>query len=151
MRPKPDLATIPVVDVRLGGPVRQLAIARRPMLSRTVTDAIAEHGSERAVTAACANDNAARSIWAVPATSTTAYSCTDGRRLSAHETDATHAAWGPNNMIVWGSVTGGTNSTSPVLSDLVLWQDDMVRTLESGTGDIRNPSWSPVGTVIGDW
>ena len=49
-----DLARI----VRLGGPVRQLAIARRPMLSRTVTDAIAEHGSERAVTAACANDNA---------------------------------------------------------------------------------------------
>lgn len=49
-----DLARI----VRLGGPVRQLAIARRPMLSRTVTDAIAEHGSERAVAAACANDNA---------------------------------------------------------------------------------------------
>jgi uncharacterized protein (DUF2336 family) len=49
-----DLADI----VRLGGPVRQLAIARRPMLSRTVTEAIAEYGSERAVTAACANDNA---------------------------------------------------------------------------------------------
>jgi uncharacterized protein (DUF2336 family) len=49
-----DLARI----VRLGGPVRQLAIARRPMLSRTVTDAIAEHGGERAVEAACANDNA---------------------------------------------------------------------------------------------
>ncbi|MBS0361980.1 MAG: DUF2336 domain-containing protein [Proteobacteria bacterium] len=44
--------------VRLGGPVRQLAIARRPRLSTTVTDAIAEHGGERAVTAACANDNA---------------------------------------------------------------------------------------------
>jgi uncharacterized protein (DUF2336 family) len=49
-----DLAEI----VRLGGPVRQLAIARRPMLSRTVTDAIAEYGGERAVAAACANDNA---------------------------------------------------------------------------------------------
>ena len=49
-----DLAEI----VRLGGPVRQLAIARRPMLSRTVTDAIAEHGGDRAVAAACANDNA---------------------------------------------------------------------------------------------
>ena len=49
-----DLADI----VRLGGPVRQLAIARRPMLSRTVTDSIAEHGGERAVSAACANDNA---------------------------------------------------------------------------------------------
>jgi uncharacterized protein (DUF2336 family) len=49
-----DLADI----VRLGGPVRQLAIARRPRLSRTVTDSIAEHGGERAVAAACANDNA---------------------------------------------------------------------------------------------
>ncbi|MDB5427223.1 MAG: hypothetical protein JWR47_2766 [Phenylobacterium sp.] len=49
-----DLARI----ARLGGPVRQLAIARRPMLSRTVTDAIAEHGGARAVSAACANDNA---------------------------------------------------------------------------------------------
>ena len=49
-----DLAAI----VRLGGPVRQLAVARRPRLSRTVTDAIAEHGCERAVAAACANDNA---------------------------------------------------------------------------------------------
>ncbi len=44
--------------VILGGPVRQLAIAQRPRLSRTVTSAISEHGSERAVTAACANDNA---------------------------------------------------------------------------------------------
>ena len=49
-----DLADI----VRLGGPVRQLAIAKRPVLSRTVTNAIAEHGAERAVAAACANDNA---------------------------------------------------------------------------------------------
>jgi len=49
-----DLAEI----VRLGGPVRQLAIARRPMLSRTVTGSIAEYGGERAVAAACANDNA---------------------------------------------------------------------------------------------
>jgi uncharacterized protein (DUF2336 family) len=49
-----DLARI----VRLGGPVRQLAIARRPMLSQTVTAAIAEFGAERAVEEACANDNA---------------------------------------------------------------------------------------------
>jgi uncharacterized protein (DUF2336 family) len=49
-----DLADI----VRLGGPVRQLAIARRPMLSQQVTDAIAEHGGDRSVIAACANDNA---------------------------------------------------------------------------------------------
>jgi uncharacterized protein (DUF2336 family) len=49
-----DLAEI----VRLGGPVRQLAIARRPKLSQEVTGALAEHGGERAVAAACANDNA---------------------------------------------------------------------------------------------
>jgi len=49
-----DLAEI----VRLGGPVRQLAIARREKLSREVTGALAEHGGERAVAAACANDNA---------------------------------------------------------------------------------------------
>ena len=49
-----DLADI----VRLGGPVRQLAIAKRPVLARPVTDAIAEHGGERAVVEACANDNA---------------------------------------------------------------------------------------------
>jgi uncharacterized protein (DUF2336 family) len=49
-----DLAEI----VRLGGPVRQLAIAKRPTLSAKVTEAIAEAGCEKAVTAACANDNA---------------------------------------------------------------------------------------------
>ncbi|HEY8572430.1 DUF2336 domain-containing protein [Phenylobacterium sp.] len=49
-----DLAEI----VRLGGPVRQLAIAKRPALSRKVTDAIAEHGQERAVATACSNDGA---------------------------------------------------------------------------------------------
>jgi len=49
-----DLAEI----VRLGGPVRQVAIARRPTLSRTVTDTLADHGGERAITAACANPGA---------------------------------------------------------------------------------------------
>ena len=49
-----DLAEI----VRLGGPVRQLAIAKRPELSSVVTREISEHGGERAVQAACANDNA---------------------------------------------------------------------------------------------
>ena len=49
-----DLAEI----VRLGGPVRQVAIARRPELSRTVTDSLAEHGGERAVATACANPGA---------------------------------------------------------------------------------------------
>jgi uncharacterized protein (DUF2336 family) len=49
-----DLADI----VRLGGPIRQLAIARRPTLARPVTDALARHGSERSVAAACTNDKA---------------------------------------------------------------------------------------------
>lgn len=49
-----DLAEI----VRLGGPVRQVAIARRPEISRVVTDSLAEHGSERALTVACANPGA---------------------------------------------------------------------------------------------
>ena len=49
-----DLAEI----VRLGGAVQQVAIAKRPVLSRKVTGAIAEHGVERAVEAACANDRA---------------------------------------------------------------------------------------------
>jgi len=113
--------------------------------------ALSPDGSMIVLQSTCAGDNAARSIWTVPATSTTDYSCTGGQRISERGTDATHASWGPNNMIVWGSVTGGTNSTSPALSDLVLWQDGVVRTVESGTGDLRNPAWSPVGTVIGDW
>ncbi len=49
-----DLAEI----VRLGGPVRQVVIAKRPRVSQTVTKAIVEFGNERAVEAACANDNA---------------------------------------------------------------------------------------------
>jgi uncharacterized protein (DUF2336 family) len=44
--------------VRLGGPVRQAAIAKRPRLSPRVADAIAEEGCERAVVTACANDAA---------------------------------------------------------------------------------------------
>lgn len=47
-----DLADI----VRLGGPVRQVAIAKRPKLSPRVADTLAEHGGERAVVTACAND-----------------------------------------------------------------------------------------------
>lgn len=49
-----DLAEV----VRLGGPVRQLAIARRPKLSSKVTDVIAEVGDEPAVHAACSNAGA---------------------------------------------------------------------------------------------
>lgn len=45
--------------VRLGGPVRQLAIAKRPKVSEKVSAALIEHGSEAAVEAVCANDNAA--------------------------------------------------------------------------------------------
>jgi uncharacterized protein (DUF2336 family) len=44
--------------VRLGGPVRQLAIAKRPQLSRRVTDSLSEHGGERAVATGCANPGA---------------------------------------------------------------------------------------------
>jgi len=44
--------------VRLGGPVRQLAIAQRPRLSSTVTGVLADEGGERAVAAACANPGA---------------------------------------------------------------------------------------------
>jgi len=49
-----DLADI----VRLGGPIRQLAIARRQSLAQPVTDALARHGSEKPVAAACTNDKA---------------------------------------------------------------------------------------------
>ncbi len=49
-----DLAEI----IRLGGPLRQVAIAKRPELSETVTGALVEHGGEKAVQTACANDNA---------------------------------------------------------------------------------------------
>jgi uncharacterized protein (DUF2336 family) len=44
--------------VRLGGPARQHAVAKRPKLSRSVTDAFADVGVEKALVAACANDNA---------------------------------------------------------------------------------------------
>jgi len=44
--------------VRLGGPVRQVAIAKRPQISQKVTGAIARLGTERAVEVACANDKA---------------------------------------------------------------------------------------------
>jgi uncharacterized protein (DUF2336 family) len=47
--------------VRLGGAVRQVAIAKRPKLSDKVAGVIAEAGCEAAVEAVCANDNAAMS------------------------------------------------------------------------------------------
>jgi uncharacterized protein (DUF2336 family) len=50
-----DLAEI----VRVGGPVRQSAVARRPVLSETVTSVIAEVAAPEAVRAACENKGAA--------------------------------------------------------------------------------------------
>ncbi len=50
-----DLAEI----VRVGGPVRQGAVARRPTLAEQVTGAIAEFGAPEAVRTACENKGAA--------------------------------------------------------------------------------------------
>jgi uncharacterized protein (DUF2336 family) len=50
-----DLAEI----VRVGGPVRQCAVARRPVLTEVVTTAIAETGVQEAVEIACQNKSAA--------------------------------------------------------------------------------------------
>ena len=49
-----DLAEI----IRSGGPVRQVAVAKRAVLSETVTGVLAEAAVEEAVVIACANDNA---------------------------------------------------------------------------------------------
>jgi uncharacterized protein (DUF2336 family) len=49
-----DLAEI----VRSGGPMRQVAVARRDHLSEIVTSVLAESAVEEAVVIACANDNA---------------------------------------------------------------------------------------------
>lgn len=49
-----DLAEI----ARLGGPTRQVVIAKRPKVTATVSEAIVDHGVERAIEAVCANDNA---------------------------------------------------------------------------------------------
>jgi len=44
--------------VRVGGPVRQMAVAKRPKLSTRVTSMLVEQGGEDVVATACANDNA---------------------------------------------------------------------------------------------
>ncbi|MFT4089426.1 MAG: DUF2336 domain-containing protein [Asticcacaulis sp.] len=44
--------------IRTGGPVRQIAVAKRSALSETVTSALSTYGVEEAVVIACANDNA---------------------------------------------------------------------------------------------
>lgn len=49
-----DLAEV----IRSGGPVRQVAVAKRAELSEAVTNVLAESAVEEAVVVACANDNA---------------------------------------------------------------------------------------------
>lgn len=49
-----DLAEI----VKVGGPVRQMAVAKRPKLSSKITTLLVEQGSEDVVATVCANDNA---------------------------------------------------------------------------------------------
>jgi uncharacterized protein (DUF2336 family) len=49
-----DLAEI----VRLGGPVRQMAVAKRPKLSSKIAALLVDQGSEDVVATVCANDNA---------------------------------------------------------------------------------------------
>jgi uncharacterized protein (DUF2336 family) len=49
-----DLAEI----VKVGGPVRQMAVAKRPKLSSKITTLLVEQGTEEVVATACANDNA---------------------------------------------------------------------------------------------
>ncbi|HKT52898.1 MAG TPA: DUF2336 domain-containing protein, partial [Caulobacteraceae bacterium] len=44
--------------VRVGGPIRQVAIASRPRVSARVSATIVEHGVAKAVETVCANDNA---------------------------------------------------------------------------------------------
>ena len=49
-----DLAEI----ARIGGPIRQVVIAKRPKVPATVSEALVDHGVERAIEAVCTNDNA---------------------------------------------------------------------------------------------
>lgn len=49
-----DLAEI----VKVGGPVRQMAVAKRPKLSSKITTLLVEQGTEDVVATVCANDNA---------------------------------------------------------------------------------------------
>ena len=49
-----DLAEI----IRVGGPVRQMAVAKRPKLSSRITAMLVEQGDADVVATACANDNA---------------------------------------------------------------------------------------------
>jgi uncharacterized protein (DUF2336 family) len=44
--------------VRIGGPVRQIAIASRPRVSEKVSTTLVDYGVEKAVETVCANDNA---------------------------------------------------------------------------------------------
>jgi Tol biopolymer transport system component len=122
-----------------------------PLTGEQSHPALSPEGSNIVLQSTCVDDDAARSIWSIPATGIKSYSCFDGRRLSPRGTDATHASWGPGDVIVWGSVEGGNNSRSPVPSALTVWQDGNLRTLPNDGADDRNPSWSPPGAVIGNW
>jgi hypothetical protein len=122
-----------------------------PVTAEQSHPALSPGESDLALQATCGGDNAARSIVTVPIVGISGFSCTSGTRLSAHGTDATHPSWGSQNAIVWGSVVGGNNSSSPVPSALVIWQGGVLQTLPNGGADDRNPSWSPPGTVIGSW
>src|SRR5690606_450736 len=59
LRVSPAFADADLVEiVRVGGPIRQLAIARRPELSPQVTEALSEVADEAAVEACCGNERA---------------------------------------------------------------------------------------------
>jgi Tol biopolymer transport system component len=115
--------------------------------------ALSPEGSTVALQITCGENNAERTIWTVSATTSVQIPCFNGAgtRVSPIGADATHPSWASSDTLVWGSVTGGNNHSSPVPSSLVIWQNGTLLTLTSGSGDDRNPSWSPVGTVIGDW
>jgi hypothetical protein len=135
------------------GKARQTVV--RPTTGEQSRPTLSYDGTGIALQATCAGDNGARSIWAVPATAIGLiedFTCASGdlRRYSPPGTDATHPAWGPN-MFVWSSVPGGTNHTSPVPSSLGYWYDFSFGMLTSGSGDDRNPSFSPFDAVIGAW
>jgi Tol biopolymer transport system component len=134
----------------LGGVSTTRGTVVMPTTGEQSHPAVSPDGSTLVFQATCDSDAPRRSIWAVSTTQAANLAC-HGRRLSDGATDATHASWGPSDIVVWGSVTGGNNHSSPVPSSLVTSQDGTVRTLTSGEGDDRNPSWSTPGIVIGAW
>lgn len=129
--------------------------ARRTIVMPTTGEqshpTLSPDGGTLVLQATCPADNAARSLRMAAGTGTINYACDDTEtvRISPVGSDATHASWGANDVIVWGSVAGGTNRSSPVPSALFTWKDGVLSTLTDGSTDDRNPSWSPVNTTIG--